>query len=76
MPNEGLFTLEVKIGLIPWNFRHQVHNKVTPHLSRTENTSDNMFNELFIDCDSYLYNIDDNSNVNGNLLVEEGAVLK
>jgi len=48
---------------------------VAPHLSRTENSFDNALNELFIDCDSDLYNIDDYSNVNDNLPVEErGAI--
>jgi len=49
---------------------------LTPHLSRTENTSDNALDELFIDCDSDLYNIDDNSNVNGNLHLQEVAAVK
>ena len=42
---------------------------------RTENTSDNALNELFVDCDSDLYNIDDKSNVNGNLPVQKGAAV-
>jgi hypothetical protein len=45
-------------------------------VSRTENSYDNELNELFIDCDSDLYNIDGNSNVNGNLPVQEGAAVK
>jgi hypothetical protein len=49
---------------------------VAPHLRRTENTSDNALNELFVDCDNDLYNINDNSNVNGNVPVQDGAAVK
>jgi hypothetical protein len=49
---------------------------VAPHLSITENTSDNALNELFVDCDNDLYNINDNSNVNGNVPVQDGAAVK
>jgi hypothetical protein len=45
---------------------------VAQYLSRVENISDNALNELFVD----LYNINDNSNVNGNLSVQEGAAIK
>ena len=46
------------------------------HLSRTENSSDSALNELFIDCDSDLHNINDNSNVNGSLPVLENSAIK
>ena len=49
---------------------------MAPHLSITENTSDNALNELFVNCDSDLYDIDDNSNVTGNLPVQEGAAVR
>jgi len=49
---------------------------VAPHVSRTEDSSDKALNELFIDCDSDLYNINDNSNVNDNLPVQESAAVK
>jgi hypothetical protein len=49
---------------------------VAPNLGRTENSSENALSELFVDCDSGLYNIDDNSNVNGNLPVQENAAIK
>jgi hypothetical protein len=49
---------------------------VAPYLSRTENSPDNALNELFIDCDSDLFSINDNSNVNDNVPVQEGAAVK
>jgi len=49
---------------------------MAPHVSRTENTSDNALNELLVDCDNNLYNINDNFNVNGNLPVQEVAAVK
>jgi hypothetical protein len=49
---------------------------VAPHLSRTENSSDNALNVLLVDCDNDFYNIYDNSNVNGNLPVQENAAIK
>jgi hypothetical protein len=49
---------------------------VTPHLIITENSCNNALNELFIDFDNDLYNIDDNSNVSGNLPVQEVAAVK
>ena len=63
----GRFKLDGQTGPVPWHFRHQLFNSVAPYLSITENTSDNALNELFVDCDSDLCDIDDNSNVNGNL---------
>ena len=42
------------------------------YLSRVENISDNALNELFVD----LYNINDNSNVNGNLPLKEVTAVK
>ena len=56
--------------------RHQLRNNVAPQLSRTENSSDKALNKIFIDCDSDLYNINDNSNVNDNLPVQESAAVK
>ena len=73
--NEGTFVLDGQTGLIPWNVRQQSSNNVATHVIRTENTSDNALNELFVDCDSDLYNIDDKSNVNGNLPVQKGAAV-
>ena len=73
---KGRLKLDGQTGPVPWHFRHQLSNDVAPHLSRTENTSDNALNELFVDCDSDLYDIDDNSNVNGNLPVQEDAAVR
>jgi hypothetical protein len=72
----GRFKLEGYTTLLSWNLRHQLRNNVAPHLSRTENSSDKALNELFIDCDNDLYNIDNNSNVNDNLPVQEIAAVK
>ena len=73
---KGRLKLEGQNGPVPWHFRHKLSNSVAPHLNITENTSDNALNELFVNCDSDLYDIDDNSNVTGNLPVQEGAAVR
>jgi hypothetical protein len=49
---------------------------VAPHLIITEKSSNNALNELFIDFDSDLYNIDDNSNMSDSLSVQEFAAIQ
>jgi hypothetical protein len=49
---------------------------MAPHSSRTENSSDNGLHEPLIDCDNDLYDTDDDSNINGNLPVQEAADIR
>jgi len=49
---------------------------MAPHLSRTEKSSDNALNEIFVNFDNDLHKVNDNSNVNGNLPVQEGGAIK
>jgi len=71
----GCFKLEDKDRPHFLNGRHQLSNNVALHLSRKENNFDNALNKLLIDCDNDLHKINDSSNVNGNLPVQECAAV-